>query len=112
MAKTMTMAERHKAYAWHIKRFTRKMLIELVKNDARKGNFLNWKPMAADGMSELDHHVVKLRAALKEGDPDTITEYCADIANIVMAIDKSPRISPERKSPCPRCNRRLKQSPT
>lgn len=107
MAKTMTKVERHAAYKRQIKRFARKMLFELVMNDKQKGNFLDWHPTGPHAMSELEHHVVKLGTAIRDGNLTQIMEYSADIGNIVMAIEKSPRII-QRKSTCPPYSRRSK----
>jgi len=92
MAKTMTSTQRHAAYRKAIRAFGRKMFFELKLNDPKKGNFLDWEPTGSHGMNELNHHVAKLRDAVMDGNITKISEYCADIGNIVMAIEKSPRI--------------------
>lgn len=85
------------------------MLFELKLNDKKKGNFLLWEPTKIDGMSELDYHVQKLREAIAAGNLTSIQEYCADIGNIVLAIEKSPRII-QRNPVCPPYRRPLKPS--
>lgn len=76
-------------YRSAIEDFGKKMLAELESNDRAKGNFLAWKPTAEQGFSELEHHVIKLAAALDRKNPLAVTEHCADIVNICMAIDRT-----------------------
>jgi len=57
---------------------------ELQANHASKGDWTTWRPDADQLLSELDHHVIKLRTALACSDKPGISEYSADIANIAM----------------------------
>lgn len=79
---------RHTAYSAVIRVFGDKMLRELIANDPQKGDFLAWRPGADQAGSELEHHFVKLIAALPTGQRKAISEHCADLANIALAIDR------------------------
>lgn len=70
--------------------FVKRMDLELCSNQARKGNWPDWHPNLNESESELKHCVVKLIDALQaiEHDPKQISEFCADVANIVMKIDE------------------------
>ncbi len=72
-----------------IEAFGLKMFRELKANDASKGNFLNWRPKRSNAQYELEHHFGKLTANIKCGKKHAISESCADLANVVMAIDGS-----------------------
>lgn len=83
-------------YLQIIMAFSHKMYAELAANDCQKGNFLTWKPSASDAISELHHHTGKLKAILESPSPPVqprVTEYCADIANTVMGIERTLGIS-------------------
>jgi hypothetical protein len=75
-----------RAYMLAIERFGQRMFCELKANDARKGNFLDWKPGTNDAPSELGHHYHKLVIAIQKGKKHRISEFSADMANVVMAI--------------------------
>lgn len=79
----------HQGYMQMIEGFGLKMFRELKANDATKGNFLNWKPKKGEAVPELEHHFVKLTAALGGKKKHQVSESCADMANVVMAIDAS-----------------------
>ena len=67
--------------------FIQRMDCELVANE-RKGDWNTWTPDKDQGMSELQHHVNKLQAAMMAGDRASISEYAADVANISMKISE------------------------
>lgn len=78
-----------KRYLEAIEAFGRKMFRELRSNDPKKGDFMAWSPKKEDALSELTHHVMKLESALNLCKKMAVTEYCADLANVVMGIDSS-----------------------
>lgn len=52
-----------------------------LRTNAGKGDFLSWEPTAETLMSEIDHHVAKLRTAIAGGNAALIGEYAADLGN-------------------------------
>lgn len=76
-------------YMAMIEGFGLKMFRELAANDAKKGDFTNWKPGKTNAASELEHHFNKLKGSIVINRRHKITEHCADLANIVMGIDAS-----------------------
>lgn len=76
-------------YQQMIEAFGLKMLRELRANDAEKGDFSTWKPQTAEANTELEHHALKLTAAINRKKKHEISESCADMANVVMAIDRN-----------------------
>lgn len=83
-----------RAYRQAISEFSALMFRELSENVVKRGNFMNWYPTAEKAFAELDHHVFKLAGALGRNNPDRITEYCADIANICLGINREFGTSP------------------
>ncbi len=83
------LADTRLRYYQEIQRFGGLMLRELMANNEQKGDFLKWYPAWDDAKSEIEHHVVKLVAAINAGNHEKITEYCADIANTAMGIHRS-----------------------
>jgi hypothetical protein len=57
-----------------------------LQNNQHKGNWLNWFPTKEESLSELDHHVLKLKIALLNNNTENIKEYSADVANISEKI--------------------------
>lgn len=88
-SKQVSGTYRTRAYQAEITGFGLKMLAELKANDAKKGDFLTWKPTQGEAVSELEHHVVKLIGAINRKDKQCVSEYSADIANTVMGINRT-----------------------
>lgn len=65
--------------------FIQQMENELQTN-ATKGDWNKWAPTPGQGVDEVEYHLEKLKAALVSANPEQVTEYAADIANIVMRI--------------------------
>lgn len=59
---------------------------ELNENTCAKGVWSAWRPTIPQAEKELDHHVEKLKTALKMRNQDGINEYAVDVANICMKI--------------------------
>ena len=65
--------------------FAKLMQQELCVN-ASKGDFFAWAESQPDNLeSEIDHHLVKLKLALRQKDRLAIREYAADLGNYAMA---------------------------
>lgn len=71
-------------YAKSINRFARVMQAELEINSETKGDFAKWAPTMEHLLSEIDHHVAKLKDALANKDKPAVTEFSADVANYMM----------------------------
>ncbi|MFY0655437.1 MAG: hypothetical protein JXR12_01535 [Neptunomonas phycophila] len=65
--------------------FIQRMETEL-QNNAHQGDWNKWTPTPGQGVDEILHHLEKLKAALVGANPDQVSEYTADIANIAMRI--------------------------
>lgn len=66
--------------------FAERMQRELDNNAPKRGNWAEWKPTPQQAISELDHHVTKLKAAIFHQIPAQVDEHTADVANICMKI--------------------------
>lgn len=66
-----------------LEEFTKEMLNEIEDNSA-KGDFERWNPDVWQLISELDHHLNKLKLAMLEESPYRTTEHAADVANYCM----------------------------
>ena len=71
--------------------FVGEMDKELIANES-KGNWNEWKPSVESALSELDHHIAKLKEILNAPWHVTcrreVSEYSADVANIAMKIEE------------------------
>lgn len=92
------LADTRFRYYHQIQQFGGLMLRELMANNEKKGDFLKWYPAWDDAKSEMEHHVIKLIGALDKGDHALITEYCADIANTAMGINRSLGVPDGKKT--------------
>lgn len=63
----------------------KQQMIKENKDNAHKGNILDWDNVE-EMLSELEWHKAKLLFAMKENNPDTVKEYLADCANFLLAI--------------------------
>jgi hypothetical protein len=77
------------------------MLAELMSNQ-RKGDFLKWRPGYQEALNDLDYHVKKLDLAMLSRNPGAVTEHCADIANICVAIHRAQGLSADEFPPMPK----------
>lgn len=57
-----------------------------LQNNAHQGDWNTWQPTPGQGVQEIEYHLEKLKAALVSNNPENISEYAADIANISMRI--------------------------
>lgn len=91
--KTIDSQAAHLREYWDdIEAFGHKMLKELLANDAQKGNFSDWKPGREQAQKELEHHFLKLFAAIQARNATSkarITECAADLANVILVIERS-----------------------
>lgn len=65
--------------------FVARMEKELQAN-IHQGDWNAWLPSPGLGVNEIEHHLEKLKTALVSGNPEQVSEYAADIANISMRI--------------------------
>lgn len=65
--------------------FVARMEKELQAN-IHQGDWNTWLPSPGLGVNEIEHHLEKLKTALVSGNPEQVSEYAADIANISMRI--------------------------
>lgn len=84
---SVVVNERDQKYLMLIEGFGQKMFRELKSNDQKKGDFTNWKPKRDEALSELEHHFVKLTAAISKENRHSVSESSADLGNVIMAID-------------------------
>lgn len=63
--------------------FFERMESELLAN-SHKGDWGAWAPTPDACLSELEHHMEKLRQAFRDGLPELVREYAADVANIAQ----------------------------
>jgi hypothetical protein len=64
-------------------RFAKLMDRELQEN-AHKGNWEDWKPTSQELLSEVTHHLDKLKFVLARFNRPAVTEFSADIANFMQ----------------------------
>lgn len=83
------LTDQERRYLDLIGLFGQKMFRELKANDRKKGDFSEWLPDPPQAISELEHHFTKLICAINNGKKLEVSEYCADLANIAVAVDKS-----------------------
>jgi hypothetical protein len=87
--KDVNATTRYDRYAILIARFNTDMFRELVANDAKKGDFLEWKPDDQGAIDELSHHYHKLVVAIGNRERKKVAEFCADMGNIAMGIKRN-----------------------
>ena len=66
-------------------KFIQRMETEL-QNNKDQGDWNTWLPTPEQGVSEIEHHLEKLKIALATNNTDGISEHAADIANIAMRV--------------------------
>jgi len=72
-----------------IERFSRSMALELVEN-SHKGSIFDWCDNSSFEvwLYEFEYHKAKLIAAVMAKDKEQKKEYCADLANYLMALSE------------------------
>ena len=66
-------------------KFIQRMETEL-QNNKDQGDWNTWLPTPEQGVSEIEHHLNKLKIALANNTTDGVSEHAADIANIAMRV--------------------------
>ena len=67
-----------------IEKFALQMQIELDNNE-HKGTIFDWKGIT-DKIADLEYHKAKMLLAIRTGQKNSIKEYIADCANILLSI--------------------------